>query len=279
MTKPILIVVDDKLEFSDVVKEVAEKVGYEVLIANHADEFQVLWQTNHPVAIVIGAFMPEMNGNPLLNWLAKKGCYDPVLLITDAGDEAIEMVQMTRSITHTNIIGVMTSPIAKDTLEELLKKAIQKLILMEGTDVISVGVSVIDRDHQKLFSLLNEMEYIFRAEVASKKGAIQSVLSELIDYTKYHFKREEILMEACDYPELENHKQVHEVLKEQVKHYLEGYRRDPSSFDLEKLRNFLKDWLIDHIMVMDKRYESWMQNKEDIIGKTNTEFEQRIMAV
>ena len=139
---------------------------------------------------------------------------------------------------------------------------------------MSVGVEVIDNDHKKLLNLINEMDFIIHADVASKKGAIESVISELIDYTIYHFDREEKLMEACGYPELERHKRVHETLKLQVQTYMDSYQQNPNSFEPKAMRIFLNLWLVDHIMSMDKEYESWMQDKAELIENTNAEFEQ-----
>jgi hemerythrin len=143
------------------------------------------------------------------------------------------------------------------------------------TDELSVGVDVIDKDHKKLLSLLNEMNYIIDADVITNKGAIESVLSEIIDYTNYHFDREEMLMAACDYPELESHKQAHETLKGQGQRFMDNFNHDSTSFDPTVVRLFLRNWLVDHIMGMDKDYESWMQDKDDIIEKTNAEFEHK----
>jgi hemerythrin len=141
------------------------------------------------------------------------------------------------------------------------------------TKDMSVGVDVIDEDHHKLLSLLNEMNYIIDADAVSAKGAIESVLSELIEYTEYHFDREEILMQACEYPELEKHKYAHEALRAEAKSHMDGYRRNPLSFTPKILSIFLQSWLVNHIMGMDKDYESWMQGKDDIIEKANADFE------
>ncbi len=144
------------------------------------------------------------------------------------------------------------------------------------TDEMSVGVDAIDNDHKKLLSLLNEMEYIINADVASNNGAIESVLSELIDYTDYHFDREEVLMEACGYPELENHKQVHEALKGQAHNLLNQFRQKSSSYSPKAILIFLNDWLVEHILGMDKDYELWMQKKIDAVENANAIYEQTI---
>lgn len=132
---------------------------------------------------------------------------------------------------------------------------------VEWNEEMSVGHEDIDNDHRKLLSLINELNYILTADVASKNGAIASVLSELIDYTAYHFQREEDIMEACNYPELQSHRQAHEVFKGQVNSFMDGFKNRYQSFDPMALRFFLQDWLVEHILKMDKQYESWLQNK------------------
>ena len=143
------------------------------------------------------------------------------------------------------------------------------------TDEMSVGVNAIDNDHKKLLSLLNELDHIIFSDEPSNKAAIESVMSELIDYTIYHFDREEALMVVCEYPGFDKHKRAHEALKAQVNSFMDSYKQDPDSFEPKTIRIFLNLWLVDHIMTMDKDYESWMQGKDDIIEKFNTEFEDR----
>lgn len=145
--------------------------------------------------------------------------------------------------------------------------------IWEWRNELSVGVSVIDEDHKKLLGLLNELEYVNNADATSKKAAIESVISELMDYTDYHFKREEVLMQACGYPGLMSHKQTHEILQAQTKNHLENYKRDSLAFDSNVFCIFLRNWLLEHIAVMDKDYESWMRDKDDVIASTNASFE------
>jgi len=149
----------------------------------------------------------------------------------------------------------------------------EKKEIWEWRNELSVGVSVIDEDHKKLLGFLNELEYINNSGAASKQGAIESVISDLMDYTEYHFKREEVLMQACGYPGLKTHKQVHEILKAQTQNLVDDYKRDSLSFDSNVFCAFLRSWWLEHISVMDKDYESWMRDKDDVIDRTNTGFE------
>jgi len=134
-------------------------------------------------------------------------------------------------------------------------------------DEMSVGVDIIDNDHKKLLSLINEMDYIINADVSVNEGAIASVLSELIDYTKYHFEREEKLMEACNYPHIQSHIQVHKVLVGQVQSFMDSFIKKDTGFNPKVLRIFMEDWFVDHIMKMDKDFELYTEGKKDIIEK------------
>lgn len=272
MNRPALIVVDDEQDICDIVREIAEVDGFRVLTATSAGKFQKLWQANHPAVLVIDIMMPEMNGLQLLHWLANEGCYDPVILITGFGAKAMEMAKNTGDVTGENIIGILPKPLALDAFEELLKQASAKLALMEWTDDMSVGVDVLDHDHRKLFGLINELDTIINADVVSKQGAIDSVLSELADYSNYHFNREQALMEACEYPDLDNHKKVHIIYKNKLDEALLDHKKQPASINVQEIRDFLKNWWIDHIMVMDKHYQSSMQGKQAIIEQANAEF-------
>ena len=148
------------------------------------------------------------------------------------------------------------------------------LKLMIWTDEMSVGVDVIDADHQRLFVLLNRLGYSIRER--STGDVMGKVLSELSDYTDYHFAREEIFMEVCGYPEIEIHKRVHVRLREQVAKFLRTFQRDPAAVDVRQLREFLHEWLIDHIMVMDKKYEVSMAGRDPDLKLANARFERRL---
>ena len=147
----------------------------------------------------------------------------------------------------------------------------QDMNLMVWTDEMSVGVSVIDSDHQKIFELLNRLGYSLRENLTY--DVLAKVLSELSNYTDYHFQREEILMQVCDYPGIAKHKRIHRILRTQVSKYRSDFMNNPNGLDIVQFRKFLNDWLIEHIMHMDKDYESWMVGKEKELILANTRYE------
>ncbi len=146
-----------------------------------------------------------------------------------------------------------------------------KKVPVQWTDELSVGVDIIDKDHQKLFSLFKQLRSL--NEEGDRTAAIVDVLSELYDYTDYHFKREEAVMEVCSYPHLNRHRQVHTAFAAGVKRFLDAAADGADEFMVNSLSEFLEDWLKEHIMGMDKDYETWTVGKNNEINEVNLDFE------
>ncbi|MCU7809633.1 MAG: bacteriohemerythrin, partial [Candidatus Thiodiazotropha sp. (ex Notomyrtea botanica)] len=109
---------------------------------------------------------------------------------------------------------------------------------------LSVGIAVIDEEHQKLLTLINNLQTAILYPTG--ESFERQALSELVDYTKYHFEREEKLMQDNGYPEYEQHKQQHEEMIAKVSVFLSKYENDREG-TVDELTSFLKTWLIDHI--------------------------------
>ncbi|MDP2794935.1 MAG: bacteriohemerythrin [Sulfurisoma sp.] len=122
--------------------------------------------------------------------------------------------------------------------------------LVAWQDDFGLGLTEIDDQHKSLFDLINRLwaAVVGRADTAE----MMAILAELEHYTLSHFAAEETFMRVIDYPGFAEHKKAHEAfvgrLGEEKKSILAG-----KHFSLEMLR-FLKDWLINHIMVMDRAY-------------------------
>ena len=120
--------------------------------------------------------------------------------------------------------------------------------LLSWDNAFSVGVEDIDRQHQKLFALINELH---DAMMCGKENEIvQSVLSRVADYTEYHFSFEEALMDKFNYPESENHILAHQKLKEAVYTFQAEYPNPKPGTNMRTME-FLQNWLIHHIVAGD----------------------------
>lgn len=132
-----------------------------------------------------------------------------------------------------------------------VNKKVDEKNLIEWSEKYSTGVEIFDNEHKILVSIINRLN---RAMEEGKGGNIISdIVNELVDYTGTHFRHEEQLMEKFGYETYQDHKKIHvdfvnQVLK--VKNDIATGRVTVST----DLMEFLKDWLLKHIMGTDKEY-------------------------
>ncbi|MCR6631944.1 MAG: bacteriohemerythrin [Magnetospirillum sp.] len=122
------------------------------------------------------------------------------------------------------------------------------------TEGMSVGNDSVDHDHRILLALVNQVSSPGTRE---DPIAIEFVLDELLGYTASHFSREEALMERIDYPELEEHRAIHQAMLNEVRQL----QRRMVSFTPtlgDDLTRFLGDWLTRHILIEDQRYSPYL---------------------
>jgi len=122
---------------------------------------------------------------------------------------------------------------------------------LEWKEDFGGGIECIDDDHKQLINLINQFEAA--ANYDQGEQFEEEALSELVDYTKHHFAIEEKLMQEHSYPEFEQHKAQHEAMIKQVKTFLESYQTDDSEQTIEEIAAYLKYWLVNHIISVDKK--------------------------
>ena len=130
--------------------------------------------------------------------------------------------------------------------------------LMEWSSDLSVGIRLIDEQHQVLLGLINELNAAMRARKSD--AVLLSVVQRLKEYTVKHFGQEEEYFDRYGYPETTQHKTAHAKLVQQVLDFEAGLKSGKAKVTMEIMR-FLKDWLINHIQGTDKRYSSFLNAK------------------
>ncbi len=116
-------------------------------------------------------------------------------------------------------------------------------------DFFNVGVKEVDLQHQKLFSIVNEL--IAGKNSHREKETIDNVLKKLADYTVYHFSTEEKFFKM--HPGFRRHRGIHKNFVEKVSDFISDFNSGKAKLSSEIL-NFLIDWLKAHILDMDKNY-------------------------
>jgi hemerythrin len=130
--------------------------------------------------------------------------------------------------------------------------------LMTWSPTLSVNVKQFDDQHIKLVNMLNEL---YDASKEGKgKEVLGKVLNDLIDYSASHFIDEERLMVEHAYPDMAHHKAIHDNLVKQVIELQQKFTSGQAILTLDVMM-FLKDWLVTHIQVTDKKYSAYLNSK------------------
>ena len=125
-------------------------------------------------------------------------------------------------------------------------------------DNLSVGVNLFDNDHKELIAIANRLHDSIT--VGAQQGVLAPILNELVKYTIYHFGHEEGMMLQYSYPDYDKHKSEHDSLIEKVQDFDDQVQSGKTSISLS-LISFLKDWLVNHIMVTDMEYKAFFEKK------------------
>lgn len=124
------------------------------------------------------------------------------------------------------------------------------------TSSLSVGYEPMDNQHKKWIDLLNQVYYAFINNADSNE--IKSVIKDLVDYTIWHFNFENKMMEKYRFPNYQNHKVQHDdILNEVNKIYSKLEKGDEVL--IVNILEFLKKWLISHILKTDMELGSFLE--------------------
>lgn len=115
----------------------------------------------------------------------------------------------------------------------------------------SVDNPEIDRQHKKLFELINFLQDSIVAR--QTRSALNQALEELLDYTAFHFSTEEKYMRQSQYPKFEQHQQEHDRFTQKA---LDTHQRLQAGKHVYSLSivQFLQDWIIHHVLHSDRQY-------------------------
>jgi len=126
--------------------------------------------------------------------------------------------------------------------------------MYQFTEDCLTGIEQIDKEHEKLFGLINQTVKLLNNELVDDKyHQVSGVLEELRNYTDTHFANEEAYMAAINDQELERHKKQHMAFREKINMLgfanideLKGQQQA-----LDDLLKYLVRWLYQHILSSD----------------------------
>ncbi len=124
----------------------------------------------------------------------------------------------------------------------------------------SVNVKLFDSHHLKLVEIINKLHdansFNYTQEI------IFEIIDELIDYTVFHFSTEEKALEKHGYSDITNHKKFHRGFVEIIGKFKQKIEKgDAVLWTSIEMISYLRDWLLTHILVEDKKYSNLLKDK------------------
>lgn len=130
--------------------------------------------------------------------------------------------------------------------------------IINWKDDYSVGVTEMDKQHKKLFNMVNRL--IEEQKNLTDPKTIADLLTEMTDYSQEHFRAEEYLMAEYGYNRKIDHEKQHQAFIEKTISFYSATEIGPNILS-NALLEFLSSWLIDHILKEDMMYKDFFKNK------------------
>ncbi len=125
--------------------------------------------------------------------------------------------------------------------------------MIQWKDDYCTGIAPIDEQHKELFSIANRIYDLLKNDlIPDKYDSIVAIISELQNYTRYHFKTEEDYMQRINYRRFLSQKAAHNEFLAKMDAIDLGKIDNSQNQYLIEILDFVLDWLAGHIVKADK---------------------------
>ncbi len=128
----------------------------------------------------------------------------------------------------------------------------------EWKDEYCVNIESIDSQHKKLVLMIESLYVAMMGKQTHQK--LTGIVNDMVDYSVYHFETEEQLMDQYEYSEIKKHMNEHIFFKKKAYEFKEQLEHR-NMFLTPEIMNFLKDWLINHILNTDRKLAFFLIQK------------------
>jgi hemerythrin len=128
------------------------------------------------------------------------------------------------------------------------------MALIAWSNALSVGINEIDKQHQQLIKLINNLNQAMKD--GKGKDVLAQTLKGLVDYTISHFGVEESYFDRFSYPDKLAHKKTHAEFIGKVGNFNKSLEDGQLALSVQVM-TYLSDWLRQHIQGVDKNYSAF----------------------
>ena len=104
-------------------------------------------------------------------------------------------------------------------------------------DEYNIGVDILDKEHQRLFKIINKL-FAFSDEEKKSRWACQEGIKYFKDHAMKHFAEEEKYMRSVHYEGLEMHRHLHQSFRKNTLPALEA-ELERSDYSADSVDHFL----------------------------------------
>lgn len=128
---------------------------------------------------------------------------------------------------------------------------------------LSLGIPGIDAQHVWLVALVLELEWVLHHEEDLVPDRFYVVVEEAKTYAQKHFLAEEQLFKSFNFAEESSHIKSHRKFEETLT-LITGGSGVSTKEQAEKLYRFLRKWLIQHILIEDRKYADFLRRRRQL---------------
>lgn len=126
-------------------------------------------------------------------------------------------------------------------------------------EIYSVKDENIDKEHKRLFDIASKVfEKVPKDERVDK---MRTILAEVYDYMKIHFRNEEKYMKEIVYPKLEEHKSIHMDIINKLNEFIKELPQLDIDIAEKELAKTIDVYLVQHIIQEDRKLTDWLNRK------------------
>jgi len=131
----------------------------------------------------------------------------------------------------------------------------------------ATGIELIDSQHKELFSLTNELFRACMGDNETLKGVFTETMGRMVDYVRFHFGAEQVMLQRIKYPDYDAHKKQHDKLIRDILDAVNAHNKG-EKFVANQFVRTMRDWILGHIAVSDMQYVLYItaQKKKGLLS-------------
>ncbi len=115
-----LLICDDEERFGRFVQRVANELGYTVAVTSSAADFMEVYDAFRPTMIFLDMIMPDMDGNELILWLAKRRCPADLIICTGYNPDYASNAKILAEFKGLKSVTTLRKPVSVARLRQAL---------------------------------------------------------------------------------------------------------------------------------------------------------------